>query len=91
MHHRDFGSSSILKDHKVKQIAVLGGGKSAADIAYAAATAGKTISSMIRLKGSGPGALLPAKEWDRIKTTMSCFIHGWLQPRAHRCGLRRRG
>jgi dimethylaniline monooxygenase (N-oxide forming) len=61
MHHRDFGSSSILKDHEVKHIGVLGGAKSAADIAYAAAAAGKTVSWIIRRTGSGPGGLLPAK------------------------------
>lgn len=61
MHHRDFGSSAVLEDPQVKHIAVLGGAKSAADIAYAAATAGKTVSWIIRRSGSGPGGLLPAK------------------------------
>ena len=60
MHHRDFGSSSILSDPYIKHIAVLGGAKSAADLAYAAATAGKTLSWIIRKSGSGPGALVPA-------------------------------
>lgn len=61
MHHRNFGLSSITEDPKVKHIAVLGGAKSAADIAYAAANAGKIVSWIIRYSGSGPGGLLPAK------------------------------
>jgi dimethylaniline monooxygenase (N-oxide forming) len=61
MHHKDFGSSSILADPKIKHIAVLGGAKSAADIGYAAAAAGKTVSWIIRRLGSGPGGLLPAR------------------------------
>jgi dimethylaniline monooxygenase (N-oxide forming) len=61
MHHRDFGSSAILEDPQIQHIVVLGGAKSAADIAYAAATAGRTVSWIIRNAGSGPGELLPAK------------------------------
>ena len=61
MHHKDFGSSSILVDPDVTHVAVLGGAKSAADVAYAAATAGKQVSWIIRKSGSGPGGLLPAK------------------------------
>jgi dimethylaniline monooxygenase (N-oxide forming) len=69
MHHRDFGSSSVLKDPEVKHIAVLGGAKSAADIAYAAAKAGKRVSWIIRKSGSGPGGLLPAKGMGPYKNT----------------------
>lgn len=56
-------------DPEVKHIAILGGAKSAADIAYAAATAGKQVSWIIRLCGSGPGGLLPAKETGPYKNT----------------------
>ena len=45
----------------MNHIAVLGGGKSAADIAYAAAKAGKIVSWIIRRSGNGPGHLTPAK------------------------------
>ena len=68
-HHRDFGSSLILVDPEVKHVAILGGAKSAADLAYAAATAGKQVSWMIRLCGSGPGGLLPAKGAGPYKNT----------------------
>ena len=69
MHHRDFGSSSILEDPKAKHITVLGGAKSAADVAYAAAAAGKQVSWIIRKSGSGPGGLLPAKGLGPYKNT----------------------
>jgi dimethylaniline monooxygenase (N-oxide forming) len=61
MHHKDFGSSSTLADPKVKHVAVLGGAKSAADIAYAAAIARTRVSWIIRKSGSGPRGLLPAR------------------------------
>jgi dimethylaniline monooxygenase (N-oxide forming) len=61
MHHVDFGKSSIMKDQEMKHIAVLGGAKSAADVAYAVAKAGKTVSWIIRKSGSGPAHFAPAK------------------------------
>ena len=61
IHHKDFGQSTFLKDPKKKNIAVLGGAKSAADVAYAAAKAGKNVSWIIRKDGAGPGALLSAE------------------------------
>jgi dimethylaniline monooxygenase (N-oxide forming) len=61
MHHVDFGKSSIMKEQEMKHIAVLGGAKSAADVTYAAAKAGKTISWIIRKSGSGPAHFAPAK------------------------------
>jgi len=38
-----FGSSSILNSSDIKSICVLGGGKSSADMIYAAVTAGKKV------------------------------------------------
>ena len=61
IHHKDFGQSTFLKDPTKKNIAVLGGAKSAADVAYAAAKAGKNVSWIIRKDGAGPGALLSAE------------------------------
>ena len=61
VHHRDFGSSEFLEDLGVRHVAVLGGAKSAADVAYAAAKAGKQVSWIVRKSGAGPGALVPAK------------------------------
>ena len=61
IHHCDVTRSSILADSKIKHVAVLGGAKSAADMAYAAAKAGKRVSWIIREHGSGPAAMAPAK------------------------------
>lgn len=60
IHHLDFAKSPILKDRETKHVAVLGGAKSAADVAYAAAKAGKTVSWIIRRNGSGPAHFAPA-------------------------------
>lgn len=56
VHHKDFGQSMLLADPKTQHLAVLGGAKSAADVAYAAAKAGKTVSWILREEGSGPAA-----------------------------------
>ncbi|MCJ1478765.1 monooxygenase [Lambiella insularis] len=61
IHHKDFGSSSNLIDPKIMHVAVIGGAKSAADVAYASAKAGKIVSWIIRHSGSGPAALAPAE------------------------------
>ncbi|KAK0507822.1 hypothetical protein JMJ35_009711 [Cladonia borealis] len=61
IHHKDFGQSTFLDDPKKKNIAVLGGAKSAADVVYAAAKAGKNTSWIIRKEGAGPAALLSAE------------------------------
>lgn len=42
---------------KVQRFAVLGGAKSAADVAYASAKAGKKVHWIIRASGNGPAAL----------------------------------
>lgn len=61
IHHVDFSKSAILKDPAVKHIAVLGGAKSAADVAYAAAKAGKEVSWIIRKSGNGPAHFAPGR------------------------------
>lgn len=61
VHHKDFGQLGDLKAVKGQHFAVLGGGKSAADVAYSAAKAGKTVSWIIREDGAGPAALLSAE------------------------------
>lgn len=59
MHQKEFGQSSILSDPKIQCIAILGGAKSAADVAYASAKAGKEVHWIIRASGNGPAALFP--------------------------------
>ena len=56
LHHRDFGQSSLLNNPRVVTVAVLGGGKSAADVVYACAKAGKSVSWILRENGCGPAA-----------------------------------
>ena len=61
LHHKDFGQLGNLEEVKGHRFAVFGGGKSAADVAYAAAKAGKHVSWIIREAGNGPAAFLSAK------------------------------
>ena len=56
LHHKAFGQSTFLSDPTKKHVVVLGGAKSAADVAYASAKAGKTISWIVREDGNGPAA-----------------------------------
>ncbi len=56
LHHKHFGQSDFLSDSTKQHIVVLGGAKSAADVAYASAKAGKTVSWIIREDGNGPAA-----------------------------------
>ena len=56
LHHKNFGQSSLLENPRVVNVAVLGGGKSAADVAYACAKAGKSVSWILRENGCGPAA-----------------------------------
>ena len=60
-HHRDFGQISAAIEHgklgDVQNIAVLGGGKSAADMVYDMIKKGKRVSWIIRKDGEGPAYL----------------------------------
>ena len=55
IHQEKFGQSSVLTAPQLKKVAVIGGGKSAADMVYACVKAGKTVSWIIRASGTGPG------------------------------------
>jgi len=61
VHHKDFGRLGDLRTVKGQNLVVLGGGKSAADVAYSAVKAGKSVSWIIRENGAGPAALLAAE------------------------------
>ena len=61
LHHRDFGvhSKAILAASSAyKNITVLGGGKSAADMVYASVKAGKKVNWIVRKTGEGPGIFM---------------------------------
>lgn len=53
-------SDSLIKDASVETIAVLGGGKSAYDAVYLAATAGRKVEWIIRKSGKGPEWIFPS-------------------------------
>lgn len=64
LHHKSFGQSQslLLEDASVQSICIVGGAKSAADVAYACATApaGRKIHWVIREEGNGPSAFFAA-------------------------------
>jgi dimethylaniline monooxygenase (N-oxide forming) len=61
IHQENFGQSSVFSSADIQNVTVLGGGKSSADMVYAAVKAGKSVSWVIRESGTGPGFLLSAK------------------------------
>lgn len=61
LHHRDFGTCSdavLAASSPYKNVTILGGGKSAADMVYASLKAEKTVNWVIRNSGEGPGILM---------------------------------
>ena len=61
LHHRDFGAQSraiLAASSAYKNITVLGGGKSAADMVYGSIKAGKNVNWIIRKTGEGPGIFM---------------------------------
>ena len=73
LHHRDFGQSSLLNNARVVTIAVLGGGKSAADVVYACAKASKSVSWILRENGCGPAAHVRATGRGPYSDSVSMF------------------
>lgn len=62
IHHKDFAAwEHHLKSAEGRNIIVLGGAKSAADVAYACAKSGQNVTWLIRRSGSGPAAFVSAK------------------------------
>lgn len=77
LHHKEFGQFNILERPDVRSVAVIGGAKSAADVAYAAAKAGKTVHWIIRKSGTGPSWFVPAYGLGGMST---CSSHGlWIR------------
>ena len=61
LHHRDFGvraKSILTMSSGLKNVTVVGGGKSAADMIYASIKAGKNVNWIIRKSGEGPGIFM---------------------------------
>lgn len=62
LHHEDFGPSDVLTSSDVRSIAVIGGGKSSADMVYEGVKAGKTVSWILKTtETTGPGFLFSPK------------------------------
>ena len=61
LHHESFGQSTVLSSADIRNVTVVGGAKSAADMVYAAVKAGKTVSWVFRTSGTGPAFFLSAK------------------------------
>jgi len=58
-HHKYIGRTDLINNPDVNNVTILGGGKSAADLVYAFAKAGKNVSWVIRTTGSGAPILAP--------------------------------
>ena len=67
LHQKAFGGASILSNPDVKRVAIIGAGKSAADMVYASAKAGKSTVWIIRQSGTGPAAFIDIKGHGRYK------------------------
>ena len=62
LHHKDFAKWERAQDRtRKRRIIVLGGAKSAADVAYSCATAGHETTWLIRRSGDGPASFVAAK------------------------------
>lgn len=53
IHSIDFGQSDVVQNESIQNVAVIGAGKSAADMVYEAVKSGKTVSWIIRKTGNG--------------------------------------
>lgn len=62
LHQDGFGSSNCLTSPEVKDITILGGGKSSADMVYESVKAGKNVSWILKATDTaGPGFFLSPK------------------------------
>lgn len=62
LHHEDFGSSHVLTSPDIRNITVIGGGKSSADMVYEGVKAGKTVSWILKTTDTtGPGFFFSPK------------------------------
>ena len=58
VHTVEYGRSKIFARQDIKSVAVIGGGKSAADMVYANVKAGREVKWIIRASGKGPGVFV---------------------------------
>lgn len=83
------GGAAVLSDPDVRRVAVLGGGKSAYDAVYLAATTGHRVEWIIRRSGRGPAWVAPAhtrigpfRAWREMLTVrrIVSFMSPWALP-----------
>ena len=77
IHHKEFGQYEdlIFKNSSIQKVAVIGGAKSAADVAYACAKAGKDVHWIIRPDGAGPAAFLSPEGSGMYKNSDDAFYN----------------
>ncbi|KAL2353264.1 putative dimethylaniline monooxygenase [Cryomyces antarcticus] len=73
LHQKRFGQSAFHDDQSVKNVTVLGGGKSAADIAYSYGKSGKSVSWIIREDGCGPSGHVRAEAKGPYESSVAMF------------------
>jgi dimethylaniline monooxygenase (N-oxide forming) len=73
VHQMYIARPDFLTDDKIRHVIVVGGAKSAADLAYAAAKAGKDVSWVFRKSGSGPASFAPAQGSGPYKNSNESF------------------
>lgn len=61
LHQKELGQSDFISQDRLRDVVVIGGGKSGADAAYTAAKAGKNVTWIIRQSGAGPAAFVKAE------------------------------
>ncbi|MCJ1303985.1 hypothetical protein MMC08_006796 [Hypocenomyce scalaris] len=76
IYQKAFGKSSVLTDPNIKNITILGGAKSAADMVYASVKAGKAVSWVIRRSGKGPAAFTAAEGKGLMQTHRNSLQRG---------------
>jgi dimethylaniline monooxygenase (N-oxide forming) len=59
LHSEEFGESNVISSKDLQHVAVIGAGKSSADMIYESVKAGKTVSWIISNNGTGPGFFAP--------------------------------
>lgn len=87
LHQKDFGRATIpiLGLDSYKNVTILGGGKSAADMVYDSVKAGKKVSWIIRETGEGPASFVGAAGKGPYKSGPEITATRWLSALSPSC------
>ncbi|PVH73241.1 flavin-binding monooxygenase-like protein-like protein, partial [Cadophora sp. DSE1049] len=83
VHSEAFAESTVISSNDIRNIAVIGAGKSAADMVYNAVKAGKTVTWIIKKNGTGPGFFAPLNEktpWKNLVEAAHTRVMSSLMP-----------